>query len=211
MSAHWIWYPTLQPGTPPRVTLLMTWREGYYLADGSDAFVRAVLSEVGVREAVTRWSFQRYRCSYFSPDPEETSWDDLWPLAWKLSAELAEPPSGLQVLREDGRRETELTDDTWSAQNNPMYARSARCLVLGDFEDAAALRAARADITAALPAATLDQGFAFARLPQLQVDLGEHDDPWYQAGAPEARVARELCQKHGASVFFEHTLGRVVT
>jgi hypothetical protein len=62
-----------------------------------------------------------------------------------------------------------------------------------------------------MPAAQLDEGCAFARFPQLQVDLGDHDDAWYQAGAAEATAVRELFEKRGASTFFEHTLSRAHT
>ena len=207
MSSHWIWYPSLLPGSPPRVSLFMTWRDGFYLADGSDAFVRTVLAEVGVREPVTRWTFQRYRACYFSPDPDETSWDDLWPFAWKLDAELATPPAALEVLAE-GRRETAATDDTWSSTNNPMHATSSRCLVIGDFRDAAAAGRARSELEPLVPQARVTEGYAFARFPQLHVDLGIHDDGWYQAGAAQAQAVRRVLVDHDAATFFEHSLTR---
>ena len=40
MSAYWLWFPTLVAGAPPRVTLFASWRDSFYLATGSAAFVR---------------------------------------------------------------------------------------------------------------------------------------------------------------------------
>jgi hypothetical protein len=207
MIGHWIWYPTLLPGLPPRVSLFTTWRDGFSLADGSDAFVRSVLAAVGIREAVRTWTLQRYRACYFSPDPDETQWNDLWPFTWKLDAELAAPPASLDVL-DEGRREAEATDTTWSRLNPPIPATPARCLVIGDFRDAAAACRARSELAQLVPKAHLTEGAAFARFPQLHVDLGIHDDGWYQAGAAQAQAVRRVLVDHGAATFFEHSLTR---
>jgi len=112
-------FPSLLPGELPRVSLFMTWRDGNYLADGSDTFVRKVLAEVGVHEPVHAWTFQRYRACYFAPDPEDTDWDALWHFAWKLDAELAAPPARFTPLPE-GRLETDVCDDTWSSRRDPL-------------------------------------------------------------------------------------------
>jgi hypothetical protein len=207
MSSHWIWYPTLLSDPPPRMTLFMTWREGTYLADGSDTFVQAVLTEVGVLGAIRMWRFQRYRACYFSPDLDETDWDDLWPFAWKLDVKFAARPTALDELPE-GRRETGVSDDTWSVTNDPMHVTSSPCLVLGDFPDIVALRKAARAIEAVTPGARLSEAIAFARFPQLHVDLGSRDDAWYQAGAAEAQRVRQIMLDHDASTFFEHTLTR---
>jgi FAD/FMN-containing dehydrogenase len=210
MSTHWICFPTLIPGEPPRVSLFMKWREGFWLADGSDTFVRRVLAEIGVHEPVRAWTFQRYRACYFAPDFEDTNWDDLWAFAWKLDAELAAPPSRLDPLPE-GRLETDVCDDTWSSTNNPLDSTSSRCLVIGDFRDAAGLRAARARVSEMVPAAVLTEGIAFARFPQLHVDLGLHDNAWYAAGAAEAEQVRRVLDEHDAVTFLEHSITRAFT
>lgn len=206
---HWIWFPSFVPDDPPRVSLFLTWGDGYYLADGSDVFVRQVLAEVGVHEPVRAWTLQRHRACYFAPDPETSSADDLWPFAWKLIAELAEPPSSLDRLPE-GRKETEAEDDTWSSTNNPMHATSSRCLVVGDFEDRASLHAARARIAELLPGASFADGLAFACFPQLHVDLGERDHAWLAAGAPDARIVQDVIVEHGASLFYADSIARAL-
>ena len=210
MSMHWICFPTLIPGAPPRVSLFMTWRDGNYLADGSDAFVSKVLAEAGVHEPVRAWTFQRYRACYFAPDPEDTDWDALWHFAWKLDAELAVPPTRFAPLPE-GRLETDVCDDTWSSSNDPLDETSSRCLVIGDFSDTAGLHAARARVGERFPAAVLTEGVAFARFPQLHVDLGLRDDAWYEAGAAEAQQVRQILQDHGAATFFAHSVARAFT
>jgi hypothetical protein len=210
MSMHWICFPTLFAGDPPRVSLFMTWRDGNYLSSGSNTFVSKVLAEIGVHEPARAWTFQRYRACYFAPDPEDTDWDALWHFAWKLDAEFATPPARFAPLLE-GRLETEVCDDTWSSSHDPLNETSSRCLVLGDFGDAAGLRAARARVSEMFPTAMLTEGFAFARFPQLHVDLNLHDDAWYEAGADEAQQVRQVLQDHGAATFFAHSVARAFT
>ncbi len=210
MSAYWLWFPTLQPGTPPRVTLFASWRESFYLANGSAGFVQTALADLGVVEAVRRWQLQLYRARYFAPDPHDTNWDDLWHPIWKLEVELSVPPHALDVLSRDGRRETDASDETWSPANDPVIRSPWRCLEVGDFLEPSVRAAARAEIAAALPTAVLSEGYAFGR-PQLHVDLGARDAAWYEVGGTEAEVTRAIMRSHGAATDFERALANATS
>ncbi|HWO22593.1 MAG TPA: hypothetical protein VNO30_27730 [Kofleriaceae bacterium] len=57
----------------------------------------------------------------------------------------------------------------------------------------------------------MSEGVAFARFPQLHVDLGLRDDAWYAAGSAEAQEVRQFLEAHGAVTFFANSLARAFT
>ncbi len=207
MPAFYVWNPVLS--SPAVLETVITPGEATEIADGTDAFVAAVVADLGIAEPVEEWALGFCRASYFTDYPDADDWHDRWLPAWRLRARLAAAPSEPPRPGPDGSVATEAGDGSWTPEKDADARGEAACLVVADFPSADALREARAAIEAwaAQPLETFT-GEALGRYPQLQVILGTFPSDFFEAGAPLAAEVRAICEEHGASVHYRDTVMR---
>jgi hypothetical protein len=77
--------------------------------------------------------------------------------------------------------------------------KGAHAIVIADFDTAADLEKAKAAISADKKkwgAPTFTVSKALGKLPELQIDLGEQPNAFFEDGAPAAKAVEEICRKH---------------
>ncbi len=198
MNSYLIWHPFVAGAAPPAVELFVTYRDLDDIGQGTTELMAELLRDVGVNLPPVEWTFTHYRASYFATYLDSPNWRDRWQNVWKARIVLASPPPRIAVP--PGRPiPTGAHDASWTRATSPAHRPSARCLIIADFPDEAAVARARAAVAACAPQATFARGLAFGRWPQLHIDLGELPNERYAAGAPDAAAVAEACRLAGGT------------
>jgi hypothetical protein len=138
------------------------------------------------------------RSSYFVEDPDSDAWRDFWPIVWRV--EVALPSKVTVPAPKFGSIETDAKDESWEA-DSPHHHRNlkgAHAVVIADFDKAADLEKAQAAISAdkKVGAATFTVSSALGKLPELQIDLGQRPNSFFEDGAAVAKAVEKLCRQH---------------
>jgi hypothetical protein len=213
MSAYLIWNPTIVEGRePPTLEMVVTDSDSDQIADGTDQFVVGLLRDLEIDLTPTRWRLTTYRSLYYS-DYLDDGWEGRWPVVRKVRVELPATPYRLPIARY-GWIHTNATDASWTPEKHSLNLRSARCLVVADFANAAALERAKAVVIAAHTrgevggALTFACADAFGAYPQLQIDMGDFPNAFYEDGAVDAEKVIRLLDQAGGSTNHNATLKR---
>jgi hypothetical protein len=204
-SNYVVWNPSVETTSPPALRAFVTLAQAAQIGEGTAAFVGECLTAAGVelRGAIVRWELQRYRTTYFTEYPgDEEAWEDRWQPAWRIHAELAEPP----VLRGDsidGQYPCDAEDASWTDAARPK-AEAARCLLLVDFATEAALEEARAMVAEWVVGTRA--GIAMGTFRQLELDLGDRDRSFYDGGDGLARDIVEMCRELGGHAHYQESI-----
>jgi hypothetical protein len=204
MAAYHIWHPAYVRGEPLTLEAFVTLGDAIFLSRGTDAFVQAALSVLGVTIRPADWQFEAMRTHYFSSYRDSSSdWEDRWSLAWRLRVVLSPPQSGaLADLPAWGYFDLDAADGSFRADDRPQQWAGWPCLILADASSMAIYESAERVVHNLRPQATCEHGKAFGRYDQLRCDLGYFPRDFYQQGAPEAEALLHEISKTGASVRF---------
>ena len=96
MSMLYLWNPTLlDEGRTLQV--MITRGDSDQVANGSTAFLAAILKAVGVKTASKGSTIEQFRCNYYSEYWEEPGWESRWDIVWRCRVKLAAAVAGVKI------------------------------------------------------------------------------------------------------------------